>query len=118
MSKIRLERVNSEMKRNLSEILCGGLRDVELTAMTTVMYVEVTSDLEHAKVGLSIFGSDDEKRRNFDAICSAKGQIKRELSARMKHMRMQPDLHFELDESLDYSERINRVLNEIKRNER
>ena len=117
MSKIRLERVNSEMMKNISEILHNGLRDAELTAMTGVTYVKVTPDLKHAKVGISIYGDDEVKRKNFEAVAASKGFIKKELALRMGHMHALPELHFEMDTGLDYSEHINKILKELNKDD-
>ena len=115
MASIRLERLNSEMQRNISSILQGGLRDVELTAMVSVMSVEITNDLKHAKVALSIYGNADEKKKNFEAVCHSKWFIRKELAMRMSHMRVMPELHFHIDESLDYSDHINQLLRDLNK---
>lgn len=114
MSTVRTERIGAEMKKNISEILQNGLQDTELTAMVSVMNVDVVRDLKHATIKLSIYGDPQVKQKNFDAVCAASWYIRRELAHRMKDMRIMPELHFALDENLDYSDKINRLLNKLK----
>lgn len=113
-NNIRTQRVNSVMQQHIATLLNGGLKDLELSAMTGVTFVNVTPDLKHAKVGISIYGDEQSKKENYDRICNAKGSIKKALSRLMSTMHCMPDLHFELDTSLDYSEHINKILEELR----
>lgn len=114
MSEIRLNRINSEMQKCIAKIFSDGIRDVSLQCMVSVMSVKVVNDLKHAAVKLSLYGPQEHKKADFEKICNAKGYIRKELAGMLKSMRFLPDIHFELDDSLEYSEKINKIINELK----
>lgn len=109
---IRLGRINSEMQKNISEIIRNKLKNPRIDGLVSVLAVDTAKDLKTAKVTLSISSDNDEA--TIDAIRSSAGFIKREVSQMMRDMRTTPDLIFILDKSLKYSEKINQILEEIK----
>lgn len=105
----RLEMLGSEMSKLIYENI-KKIKDPKCSEMTSVMSVDVTKDLKHAKVLLSIFSMDEKKRRDtFDAIVNASGFIKHQLSQSMT-IRTVPSLTFVLDDSAKYSAKINTIL--------
>ncbi len=109
MSAIRSDRMNEEVKKVVSEII-RDMKDPRISAMTTLTAVEVTRDLKYAKIKVSVYDEDDEKRRaSVDALNHAAGFIGHELGARMR-IRAIPSLKFSLDESIAYSVHISSVL--------
>ncbi len=117
MKEKREKRLNSEFRKEIYEILTCKLKDARLTEMFTVTSVEVTQDLKQAKVYVSIFsGSEQAKKNTFDAICAASGFVRRELSSAM-HIRTVPEFTFYLDKQAEYGEKIDKILEEIKKKE-
>ena len=117
MSNYRMQRVNSEVQKAVMEIINNLVKDPRLTGMISVTSVVVDQDLKNAKVFLSIYSGDPaSKQANFDAIKNSAGFIKRELSKKLPHIRTVPNLNFFIDESLDYSDKINRILTDINKN--
>ncbi len=113
MKNVRGARLNSEYQRELYDIITNRVKDADITEMVSVLRVEVTPDLKHAKVWLSVYAKDEEKRqKTYRAIERAAGFIRHELSLVMSQ-RTVPELHFTLDDSMEYSDKINRLLNEI-----
>lgn len=109
MKEKREKRLNSEMRKLIYEALTD-IRPAGMTEMFSVSSVNVTSDLEHADVYISVFGLDKEKsRRTFEAICAESGAVRRELG-KMMHVRRIPELRFKLDESAEYGEKIDRII--------
>lgn len=109
MSAIRSDRMNEEVKKVVSEII-RDMKDPRISTMTTLTAVEVTRDLKYAKIKVSVYDEDDEKRRaSVDALNHAAGFIGHELGARMR-IRAIPSLKFSLDESIAYSVHISSVL--------
>ena len=109
MSAIRSDRMNEEVKKVVSEII-RDMKDPRISAMTTLTAVEVTRDLKYAKIKVSVYDEDDEKRRaSVDALNHATSFIGHELGARMR-IRAIPSLKFSLDESIAYSVHISSVL--------
>jgi len=110
MKKVREQRLAGEFRKNIYEILTTRVKDAELTEMFSIQSVEVANDLKHAKVYVSVFsGTDEKKQATFNAIKNSAGFIRRELG-NMMHIRTVPELHFFTDTSLEYGERIDKLL--------
>ena len=110
MKKVREQRLAGEFRKNIYEILTTRVKDGNLTEMFSVSDVEVTNDLKHAKVYVSVFsGTDERKEATFEAIENAAGFIRRELGT-MMHIRTVPELHFVRDNSSAYGEKIDKIL--------
>ena len=113
MSAIRSDKLNEEIKKNISEIV-RDLKDPRLSDMTTITQVEVTNDLKHAKVRVSVYDqSEDVRKASVDALNHAHGFIARELGRRMIIRRL-PQLQFILDDSIAYSVHISQVLHSLQ----
>lgn len=116
MGTFRSDRMNEEVKKTISEIV-REMKDPRISAMTTLTEVDVTSDLKYAKIKVSVYDSDDCKRKSsVDALNHAAGFIAHELGARMR-IRAVPSLKFTLDNSIAYSARISEILNELHKDE-
>ncbi|WP_279041873.1 30S ribosome-binding factor RbfA [Brevibacillus borstelensis] len=111
MNKTRMSRVGEEIKKELSIVLQRGLKDPRI-GFVTVTDVEVTSDLQLAKVYVSIFGSEEQRRDSLAGLQKAKGYLRTEIGRRGK-LRHIPDFVFKLDESIDYGSKIETILREI-----
>lgn len=112
MPSIRYDRIGEEIKKALSEVI-RELKDPRISFMTTIMSVSVTSDLELAKVRVSVYDKDEEARKaSVEALNYAKGFIAREVGKRIDIRRM-PKLRFELDTSIEYSIHIAKLLDEV-----
>lgn len=112
MSRIRVQKVSEQMKKEMADILRTSVKDPRV-GFATVTRVEVSGDLQHAKVYVSVFGSAEEKDGTLAALNKATGFIRGEIGRRL-HMRVAPELLFRLDDSGEYSERIERVLKTIR----
>lgn len=109
----RIEKGNALLQKTLAEILTNDLNDPRLNKeIVSVSKVSLSNDLKHAKVFLSIFGNNDEKQV-LDAIQNASGYIKKLLKERLK-FRVLPSLYFVIDNSMEYSDKINKILKDIK----
>jgi ribosome-binding factor A len=107
--------VAEEIQQIVSVLLQRELKDPRL-GFVTVTQVEVTQDLKYARIFVSVMGTPEEQKANMDALTSARGFIRREIASRMQ-IRHVPELQFRLDRGIEYSDRINRLLNEIKAEE-
>ena len=114
----RTDRLNSEFKKEIYEIIARRLNDPEITEMVSVMRVDVSRDLSYAKVFVSVFSTDKEKsKKTFDAICKNAKRIRYELGGSMR-IRTVPELSFVLDGSMEYSDKMNKLFAEIERGEK
>ena len=110
MKNNRLERVNAEIARELAIIINNDLRDPQITAMITVSSVSVSPDLSTARVYLSVFGGDSQDTLN--RIKGAGSFIRGKLSQKIR-LRITPRLEFVLDNSQEYGQKIDELLNHI-----
>ncbi|WP_139489066.1 30S ribosome-binding factor RbfA [Brevibacillus dissolubilis] len=111
MNKTRMSRVNEEIKKELSILLQREMKDPRI-GFVTVTGVEVTSDLQQAKVYISVFGDADKREGTLAGLTKAKGFLRTEIGRRIK-LRHIPDLVFKLDESIDYGNKIETILRDI-----
>jgi ribosome-binding factor A len=78
----------------------------------TVTGVQMSADLRHAKVFISLMGSENEKRESLETLNHAAGWIRRELGQRIR-MKFLPDIVFLKDTSQEYGEHIDKLIGEI-----
>lgn len=106
----REQRLNSEFQKEIYSILKNKIKNPLITEMFSVSEVDVTNDLKHAKVYVSVFSTDQTKaEQTFQAICESAKAVKTELS-KVMHIRTVPELHFVLDGSADYGNKIDKIL--------
>ncbi len=113
MVKNRIARLNSLLKEVLSEVIREDVRNPLVAKLFTVTGVDITNDLQHAKVYISVIGTDKEKEDTIKALQSAAGFIAI-LSSKKVVMRYFPELTFKLDTSVENQFRIDSLLNKIK----
>ncbi len=101
MASHRIERVNSLMRQEISEILQREIKDPRLATSVTITGVETAPDMRHAKIYVSrIVRSEEEKKETLKALESAAGFVRRELADKLR-LRHIPDLTFEWDSSIE-----------------
>ena len=96
-------------------MLSRGLKDPRI-GFVTVTGVDMSPDLRYAKVYVSTMGDEKARRESLQALNHAAGWIRRELGQRIR-MKFLPEIVFRTDTSLDYGERIDRLLDDIREDE-
>ena len=110
----RVERVASLIRREISELLIGGIKDERVSqGMVSVTSVEVAGDLQHCKIFVSVFGSDADKEQAMAGLSSASAFVKGELSRRLK-MRRTPEVVFVLDRGIEKGTTVLGLLNRLE----
>lgn len=114
--KIKMERVNSELARQITKIIAEDVKDPRLhNAIIGVTKLYTTPDLKYAKVYLSIYASSEEERQEaYYTVCRSKTFIRNMLKDSVQ-IRLLPELNFIIDDSVDYSIKIDEILNKIKK---
>ncbi|SDF06439.1 30S ribosome-binding factor RbfA [Sporolituus thermophilus] len=115
MGQLRVEKMQEFIKQEVSKIILTELKDPRI-GFVTVTGVEVSGDLRYAKIFLSLMGSDEEKAETWAGLHRALGYIRTEIGRHLG-IRHVPELSLHLDESLQYSARIQELLNKIKQEE-
>jgi len=108
----RLERVNDLLAENLSEIIEHDLRDPR-KGLITVTSVRVSPDLKHAQVYVTTLGDETAKREMVRVLEHAAGFIRSELGRRIR-LKFVPELDWQIDNSVEYAQRIDEVLRRIR----
>jgi len=110
MTGRRPERLAEQIKEEVSLIIAGEVEDPRV-GFVTVTDVKMSPDLRHAKVFVSVIGTEDEVRGSLAALKHANGFIRHQLGAvlRMKHT---PELHFAYDDADLRAARIEELLSE------
>ncbi len=112
----RERRLNSEFKKEIYEIVSRKLNDPEISAMFSITEVETSKDLSHAKVFVSVYSTDEEKKNStFNAIKRNAKKIRFELGSVMR-IRTVPELTFLLDGSMEYGDKMDKLFSEINKN--
>src|SRR5438270_3266985 len=111
----RHERVGEEIAHEINAMLAGELKDPRLEGMVVVSEVRVQPDMKHARVFITVRGTNKEQSDAVKALEHAVGFIRSELIERLQLRRL-PELHFALDHSQEYSARIEQLLKEVRKN--
>jgi ribosome-binding factor A len=109
----RSDRVAAAVREEIANFLAEGVKDPRVTALVTVTGVEMTRDLRHAKVFVSIMGEESQRASTIEGLQSVQGFLRSRL-ARALSLRVAPDVHFVMDESVARAARIETLLNQIR----
>lgn len=111
----RVNRVGEQMKKELGDIISRKIKDPRV-GFVTVTDVQVTGDLQQAKVYISVLGDEQQREDTLKGLAKAKGFIRTEIGQRIR-LRKTPELIFEFDETMAYGNRINSLIHELHRDE-
>ena len=112
----RTKRLNSLLKEVISEVIRKDVRNPNVAKFTTVTEVDISTDLHHAKVFVSVIGTEQERTETVEALESAAGFIGVHASKKVT-MRTFPTLTFRLDTSVDKQMKIDSLLKKIHEEE-
>ena len=107
----KLERVNEELKRELSNIINYELKNSKVTGIISITKVLVTPDLRYARVWLTAINCKN-KKETLLGLKQSSGFIRSSVAKKL-NMRITPEFVFEFDESIEYGAKIDSILNDI-----
>ena len=108
----RLERLNGLFRQQLSDLLLRQLKDPRLAQFVSITRVIISPDLSHARVFVSVMGSEREKASTLEGLTAAANYLRRELNNRISLRRM-PELSFRRDDSLEQGAHVLDLLKQI-----
>ncbi len=108
----RPERLAEQIRGTVAAFLTEHVRDPRI-GFVTVTGVEVSADLGHARVRVSVMGTEEERARSLEGLESAARFLRAQLSRELQ-LRVSPDVRFELDRGLEHAQRIDQVLKRLK----
>jgi ribosome-binding factor A len=106
----RMRRVNEAVREVVSARIAEGLRDPRI-GFVTVTAVETSPDLRHARVFVSVLGSDQERAATLAGLDSAHGVLQQSVATELR-LKRTPSLQFVFDESIDRGMRITELLDD------
>ncbi len=110
----RVERVGALIRKEVSELLINGIRDERVRkGMVTITSVEVSGDLQHCKIFVSVFGEVLVKKEVLDGLKAANGYVRGELGRRLA-MRRAPEIVFIEDKGIEKGSSILTLLTELE----
>lgn len=112
MQGSRPARVGDQIRMELAELLSRGVKDPGL-GFVTITQVKVTPDLQLARVFYTALGDDKARRETERALGRATPFLRRQIGERLS-LRRVPVLEFKYDRSVDYQDRVERILRELK----
>jgi len=107
----RSQRIQELLLEEISKLLLDGLKDPRI-GFATLTRVEVSDNLKHAKIFVSVMGSEKEKTDTLNALKNAKGFIRNTLGKNL-YLKYLPELEFKKDENAEHVEKITRILNDL-----
>ncbi len=110
----RTERLGHQIRVELAELISRQVKDPRI-GFATVTRVELTADLHHARVFVSVLGNAEEQKNNIDGLSSAAAFLRHEIGHRLA-LRRAPELVFILDHGTEAGEKIEKLLQEIHQN--
>ena len=105
----RTQRVGGGLRSELSTILSRRIHDPRVR-LTSVTQVDLSPDLKHARVRVSVVGDEAASRASLEALRHARGFIRSQLAKELSRMKTIPELRFELDRGAEYTQRISELL--------
>ena len=109
---IKNTRINSEVQKEIADIIRSDIKDHRIKPMTSVTGADVTNDLKYCTVYVSVLGNEEEAKETLEGLKNAAGFIRRELALKL-NLRNTPELRFILDNSLEYGMKMSKLIDEV-----
>ncbi len=119
MKSMRPKRLSGEYQKAIYEIISTKLKykTTNIKGIVSITKADVSPDLKNAKIYVSIFGKNrEEETATFEEIKANAGFIRKEL-AQIMTMRTVPELHFFIDDSMEYGDKIDKIINDLHKND-
>lgn len=109
----RLNRINEELKKEISNIISFQLKNPDATGLISVTKVKITPDLKYAKVYVSMLNSKNNEK-TLEALKKSSGYIRSSIAKKI-NLRITPELVFEQDDSMEYGMKIESILKDLNK---
>lgn len=112
----RPDRVAAAIREEVATFLHEGVKDPRVSGIVTVTGVDVTRDLRHARVFVSILGDDATRATTLEGLASVAGKLRGSIGRALR-LRVAPEIAFKLDESVAHAARIETLLSQLRTGE-
>lgn len=110
---MNIDRVNSELTKQIAYVINFKLKDPRISGMLTVTEVNTTRDLKYATVYVSYYGDDEKKETTFNALNHSANYIRNEVKDLVR-IRLMPKLTFKPDDSSAYAQKMDKLIDKAK----
>ncbi|SRR6056297_3358317 len=116
MSNKRVRRLQELLKEEISQIILREVKDPRI-GFVSVTDVEVSGDLRHAKVFVSVYGSENEKEETMEGLEKATGFVRKLIGERITTYHT-PEIMFRYDDSIEHGVYISKLINDVRKKEK
>ena len=102
------------MREEIATFLANDVKDPRIMGLVTVTAVEVTRDLRHAKVFVSVLGSESQRAATFDGLDGVAAHLRGRVGRALR-LRVAPEIEFRNDESVAHAAKIEQLLAQVRR---
>ncbi|MGZ3467763.1 MAG: 30S ribosome-binding factor RbfA [Gemmatimonadaceae bacterium] len=110
----RSDRVAAAMREEIATFLANDVKDPRILGLVTVTAVEVSRDLRHAKVFVSVLGSDSQRSATFEGLEAVAGHLRGRVGRALR-LRVAPEFEFKNDESIAHAAHIEQLLAQVRK---
>ena len=110
----RSDRVAAAMREEIATFLGNDVKDPRILGLVTVTAVEVSRDLRHAKVFVSVLGSDSQRSATFEGLDAVAGHLRGRVGRALR-LRVAPEFEFRNDESIAHAAHIEQLLAQVRK---
>lgn len=111
-NSVKNTRINSEVQKVLAETIRGEIKDPRIAPLTSVVAVEVSTDLKTCKAWISVLGDEAAQKETMAGLRSASGFIKSRLAKEI-NLRITPEVQFIMDQSIAYGVNMSHKIDEV-----
>ena len=111
-NSVKMIRINREFQRELSSLIALEVKDPRISPVTSVVSVEVAPDLKTSKVYISVLGDKEAQHNTLEGLKSAASFLRSQLAHNL-NLRNTPELHFYVDQSIEYGVNMSQKINEV-----
>jgi ribosome-binding factor A len=113
-NSIKNTRINTEVQKELSNLISREIKDPRINPMTSVVHAEVSPDLKTAKIYISVLGDEESKKLTLRGLRSAASFMRTQL-AKTLNLRNTPELTFVIDNSIEYGVHMSKLIDEVNK---
>lgn len=113
-NSIKNTRINGEVQKELSRLIATEIKDPRINPLTSVVAVEVAPDLKNAKVYISVLGDEESREATYRGLKSAASFMRSQL-AKTINLRNTPELHFVMDQSIEYGVNMSKLIDDVNK---
>jgi ribosome-binding factor A len=102
------------MREEIATFLANDVKDPRIVGLVTVTGVDITRDLRHAKVFVSVLGSESQRAATFDGLAGVAAHLRGRVGRALR-LRVAPEIEFRNDESVAHAAKIEQLLAQVRR---